>query len=91
MDPRFIEELLHEEEGTALDFKRDQYPFDGADESRRLAEDAAVMHHVVGDEHHHALWLPGRGHRMLLDRIDDSPSGGHRCQADPPSRNGNIR
>ena len=27
----FIEHLLHEEESTTLDFKRDQYPFDAAD------------------------------------------------------------
>ena len=30
MTPEQIELLLHEEEGTALDFKRDQYKFDGA-------------------------------------------------------------
>ncbi len=28
-DHELIDRLLHEEEGTALDFKRDQYPFDG--------------------------------------------------------------
>src|SRR5437879_757250 len=32
MDPAFINQLLHEEESSALDFKRDQYPFDGADD-----------------------------------------------------------
>lgn len=28
----FIEQLLHEEESATLDFKRDQYPFEGADD-----------------------------------------------------------
>lgn len=32
MDSKLIEELLHEEEGAALDFKRDQYLFDGSDD-----------------------------------------------------------
>ena len=32
MDGNLLEQLLHEEEGSALDFKRDQYPFAGADE-----------------------------------------------------------
>lgn len=32
MDPNLLEELLNEEESPALDFKRDQYPFDGADD-----------------------------------------------------------
>ena len=27
MDPALFERLLYEEEGNALDFKRDQYPF----------------------------------------------------------------
>ena len=30
IDKNILEQLLHEEEGSALDFKRDQYPFDGA-------------------------------------------------------------
>lgn len=30
-DENLLEQPLHEEEGSALDFKRDQYPFDGAD------------------------------------------------------------
>ena len=30
-DSELIERLLHEDEGPALDFKRDQYPFDGED------------------------------------------------------------
>ena len=30
-DQELVERLLHEEEGPALDFKRDQYPFDGQD------------------------------------------------------------
>ena len=33
MDPLFIEQLLHEEESATLDFKRDQYPFDCADDN----------------------------------------------------------
>jgi Putative DNA-binding domain len=32
MDRTLIEELLHEDEGATLDFKRDQYPFEGADD-----------------------------------------------------------
>ena len=32
IDENLLERLLHEEEGAALDFKRDQYPFEGADE-----------------------------------------------------------
>jgi len=35
MDQTLIEELLHEEEGAAVDFKRDQYPFDGADDATK--------------------------------------------------------
>ena len=31
LTPSLIEDLLHEEEGPSLDFKRDQYAFDGAD------------------------------------------------------------
>lgn len=30
IDANLLEQLLHEEEGSALDFKRDQYPFEGA-------------------------------------------------------------
>ena len=30
IDSKLLEQLLHEEEGAALDFKRDQYPFEGA-------------------------------------------------------------
>lgn len=30
-DQELVERLLHEEEGPALDFKRDQYPFNGQD------------------------------------------------------------
>ncbi len=29
LDPNFIEQLLHEDEGTTLDFKSSQYPFEG--------------------------------------------------------------
>ena len=32
IDKNTLEQLLHEEEGSALDFKRDQYPFEGADD-----------------------------------------------------------
>ena len=32
VDENLLEQLLHEEEGSALDFKRDQYPFAGADD-----------------------------------------------------------
>lgn len=35
MDNNIIEQLLHEEESSTLDFKRDQYPFDGADEKAK--------------------------------------------------------
>ena len=35
IDENILEQLLHEEEGLALDFKRDQYPFDGADEKAK--------------------------------------------------------
>lgn len=35
MDSAFIEHLLHEDEGVELDFKREQYPFDGVDESNK--------------------------------------------------------
>jgi hypothetical protein len=31
MDPALFERLLYEEEGNALDFKRDQYPFFAGD------------------------------------------------------------
>ncbi len=34
-DHALIEGLLHEEEGPALDFKRDQYPFDGQDDQTK--------------------------------------------------------
>ena len=41
MTPEQIEQLLHEEEGTALDFKRDQYKFVGAtdDEKSEILKD----------------------------------------------------
>ena len=32
IDENILEQLLHEEEGSALDFKRDQYPFEGEDD-----------------------------------------------------------
>jgi hypothetical protein len=35
MDPNLFEELLNEDEGASLDFKRDQYPFDGANEIQK--------------------------------------------------------
>ena len=35
IDKNLLEQLLHEEEGTALDFKRDQYPFDGVDDKAK--------------------------------------------------------
>ena len=35
IDKNTLEQLLHEEEGSALDFKRDQYPFEGADEKAK--------------------------------------------------------
>ena len=40
MRPELIEHLLHEEEGTSLDFKRDQYRFGGskADKSELLKD-----------------------------------------------------
>ena len=39
--PELIEHLLYEEEGTTLDFKRDQYPFEGAskDDKSELLKD----------------------------------------------------
>ena len=36
LDSNLLERLLHEEEGSALDFKRDQYAFEGADGSQSL-------------------------------------------------------
>ena len=35
IDKNTLEQLLHEEEGSALDFKRDQYPFEGADDKAK--------------------------------------------------------
>ena len=35
LDSNLLEQLLHEEEGPALDFKRDQYLFDGADNNTK--------------------------------------------------------
>lgn len=35
MDPTLIEELLHEDESTSLDFKRSQYPFAGANDEEK--------------------------------------------------------
>ena len=35
IDENILEQLLHEEEGSALDFKRDQYPFEGADDKAK--------------------------------------------------------
>ena len=35
IDKNLLEQLLHEEEGTALDFKRDQYLFDGVDDKAK--------------------------------------------------------
>ena len=35
IDENLLEQLLHEEEGSALDFKRDQYPFEGADDEAK--------------------------------------------------------
>ena len=32
MNSALLEELLNEDEGSTLDFKRDQYPFEGADD-----------------------------------------------------------
>ena len=35
IDKNTLEQLLHEEESPTLDFKRDQYPFDGADDKTK--------------------------------------------------------
>ena len=35
IDKNSLDQLLHEEEGSALDFKRDQYPFEGADDKAK--------------------------------------------------------
>ena len=35
LDSNLLERLLHEEEGSALDFKRDQYVFEGADKDTK--------------------------------------------------------
>jgi len=35
MDRTLIEELLYEDKGATLDFKRDKYPFDGADDPKK--------------------------------------------------------
>ena len=35
LDANLLERLLYEEEGPALDFKREQYPFEGADNNSR--------------------------------------------------------
>ena len=35
MNPDEFEALLYEEEGPSLDFKRDQYRFDGASDAER--------------------------------------------------------
>lgn len=35
IDENTLEQLLHEEESSTLDFKRDQYPFDGADDKAK--------------------------------------------------------
>src|SRR5215213_7912667 len=35
MNENLMEELLNEDEGPALDFKRDQYPFDGATDEQK--------------------------------------------------------
>ncbi len=35
IDDNLLEQLLHEEEGSALDFKRDQYPFEGPDRNAK--------------------------------------------------------
>ena len=34
-DVRMLEALLHQPEGTALDFKQEQYPFEGADKGKK--------------------------------------------------------
>ena len=34
-DTNLIEDLLHEDESTSLDFKRDQYKFVGADDKTK--------------------------------------------------------
>lgn len=39
MDKTLIEELLNEAEGSSLDFKRDQYPFDSNDEKGEFLKD----------------------------------------------------
>lgn len=39
IDKILLERLLHEKERTALDFKRDQYPFDGVDDKAELLKD----------------------------------------------------
>jgi predicted HTH transcriptional regulator len=33
--PDLMEKLLHEEESSSLDFKRDQYPFNGASDAEK--------------------------------------------------------
>jgi Putative DNA-binding domain len=35
VDQALIENLLNQDESSSLDFKRDQYPFDGADDGQK--------------------------------------------------------
>jgi hypothetical protein len=45
MDAKLLNDLLHEEESATLDFKRDQYPFVGADDATKseLLKDVLAM------------------------------------------------
>src|SRR5262249_40438286 len=45
LDNRLMEELLNEEEGPTLDFKRDEYPFDGVagDKKSELLKDVLAF------------------------------------------------
>jgi hypothetical protein len=45
MDAKLLNDLLHEEESATLDFKRDQYPFAGADDATKseLLKDVLAM------------------------------------------------
>jgi hypothetical protein len=43
MDPNLLEVLLNEDEGTSLDFKRDQYPLTTDDEKAELLKDILAL------------------------------------------------
>ena len=80
LDPKFIEHLLHEDEGVTIDFKQEQYPFETVGEERKSELLKDILAFVNAWRHSTAYILIGvreiRGDRSSVvgvsNHLDDA-------------------